>query len=82
MPAGGSLLYYMMVFGFASLCVVIFSAKPVSKGYDFVMDTTYAIFMWVINHVLLPPFAVLEKGLKAWGVGTVNWIGRQQGEKN
>ncbi len=78
MPEASSLLYYVMVFGFASLCVVVFASKPVSKGYDCVVDTTYAIFMWVVNHIILPPFAFLEKGLKSWGISTAEWIEKQK----
>ena len=78
MPAASSVLYYVMVFGFASLCVVVFASKPVSKGYDWVVDTTYAIFMWIVNHIILPPFAVLEKGLKAWGISTADLIEKQK----
>ncbi len=78
MPGTDNLLYYIMVFGFASLCVVIFSSKPVSKGYDFVVDTTYDIFMWIVTRVALPPFRVVEQGLVSAGLGLCSWIEKQK----
>ncbi|MBE6020301.1 MAG: hypothetical protein E7228_00980 [Clostridiales bacterium] len=42
-------VYYIMIFGLASLCVVVFASKPVVKGYDFVVEGSYKIFMWLLG---------------------------------
>lgn len=78
MPAADSVLYYVMVFGFASLCVVLFSSKPVSKAYDWFVDKTYDLFMWIVNHIFLALFGVVEKGLLALGFGTMGFIEKQK----
>ena len=49
LPEADSVLYYVLIFGLASLCVVVFSSKPVSRFYDFVVDGLYSVFMWRIT---------------------------------
>ena len=44
-------VYYLMIFGLASLCVVVFTSKPVIWGYDFVVEGTYKIFLWILNRI-------------------------------
>ena len=39
------ILYYVLIFGLASLCVVVFSSKPVVKGYDFVVEGSYNLLV-------------------------------------
>ena len=78
LPQAGSPLYLLLILGLASLCVVVFSSKPVSKFYDFVVDGLYDIFMWVINHIVLVIFGAVEKVLVLAGLGTVDWLGRQK----
>ena len=78
LPQAGTLLYYVLVFGLASLCVVVFSSKPVSKFYDFVVDGLYDILMWIIHHIVLAVFGAVEKVLVLCGLGTVDWLGRQK----
>ena len=46
------ILYYVLIFGLASLCVFVFSSKPVVKGYDFVVEGSYNLLL------KLKPFAV------------------------
>ena len=41
-------LYYVLIFGLASLCVFVFSSKPVVKGYDFVVEGSYNLFMKIL----------------------------------
>ena len=41
-------LYYVLIFGLASLCVFVFSSKPVVKGYDFVVEGSYKIFLKIL----------------------------------
>ena len=78
LPEADSVLYYVLIFGLASLCVVVFSSKPVSRFYDFVVDGLYDIFMWIITHIALPPFRVLEEGLKTLGDGMCSLIEKQK----
>ena len=78
LPQAGSPLYLLLILGLASLCVVVFSSKPVSKFYDFVVDGLYDIFMWVINHIVLVIFGAVEKVLVLAGLGTVDWLCRQK----
>lgn len=77
LPEASSVLYYVLVFGLASLCVVVFSSKPVSKFYDFVVDGLYDIFMWIVNHIVLTVFGFVEAVLVKMGLGTVDWLGKQ-----
>ncbi len=78
LPEAGSPLYLLLILGLASLCVVVFSSKPVSKFYDFVVDGLYDIFMWIIQHIVLVIFGAVEKVLALAGLGTVDWLGRQK----
>lgn len=75
------ILYYLLVFGLASLCVVIFSSKPFSKLYDFVVDGLYAVFMWLLHNVIVKPFGYLEQAMVWMGVSTINMIGKQKAKK-
>lgn len=79
-PTAGTVPYYALIFGLASLCVVVFSSKPVSKAYDFVVDGLYNVFMWIVNHIVLAVFGAVEKVLVALGIGTVEWLGKQKSE--
>lgn len=44
-------VYYILIFGFASLCVFVFSSKPVVKGYDFVVEGSYKILLWCLDKI-------------------------------
>lgn len=78
LPAAGTPLYYVLVFGLASLCVVVFSSKPISKAYDFVVDGLYTVFMRFVKNLLLPPFAALEKLLALCGAKLLSWTEKQK----
>ena len=80
-PPASSVLYYILIFGLASLCVVVFSSKPVSKFYDFVVDGLYDIFMWIVTHINNAVFGTLEKGLAFIGVRIADAIGVQKSHK-
>lgn len=47
LPDGGNgsdpnwVIYYLCIFGLASLCVVVFSCPPISKGYNWFFDFLY-----------------------------------------
>ncbi|MEG0829186.1 MAG: hypothetical protein RSD88_00995 [Anaerovoracaceae bacterium] len=57
LPDPNMFVYYICLFGFASLCVVVFSSPPVSKGYNavfaFLYDKIYInlkkIIMWALG---------------------------------
>lgn len=55
-------MYYVLIFGLATLCVVVFSMKPISKAYDWVMDTLYNLFMKIVG-VFLSLCKNTEEGL-------------------
>lgn len=41
LPEPNMFVYYLCLFGLASLCVVVFSSPPISKGYDALFDFLY-----------------------------------------
>ncbi len=51
-------MYYFLIFAFASLCVLVFSWKPISKGYDWIIENLYKVFMWLVAGL----FGILAKG--------------------
>ena len=57
------LVYYLMIYALASTCVLVFSSKPVSRGYDFVVDGLYSLGAWLINDVLLRLMGVFDRFL-------------------
>ncbi len=46
------ILYYILIFAYASLCVVIFSSKPIAKIYNFFVDGSYKIFEYFVKKVI------------------------------
>ncbi|GEM_PF-830535 len=68
-------VYYVMIFGLASLCVVVFSSKPVARAYDFVVDGSYSILIWLLNK-LQAGLGVVHEPLLKFVNGTVNYINR------
>ena len=81
LPAAGTFAYYALVLGLASACVIVFSSKPVSRFYDFVVDGLYTIFIKIIDIVQNFIFGPVEKALTGCGEGMVNWIGKQKKQK-
>lgn len=69
------IVYYLLIFGLASLCVVVFSSKPVVKIYDFVVEGS-----WKLLHWLLPKckvcLAVVHSPIEKGTVGFINRISR------
>lgn len=61
-----TIVYYILIFAFASLCVLVFSSKPISKGYDWVIESLYKVFMMLVNGV----FAILGYIDKGFIAGT------------
>ena len=78
LPQADSVWYYVLIFGLASLCVIVFSSKPVSKFYDFVVDGLYAVFMWLVQHILQPVLTGLEKILTMSASVMLNLLERQK----
>ncbi len=54
------MLYYVLIFAYACICVFVLSSKPISKMYDFVVDGSYKIFIYIVNKVVLM-LGVIEK---------------------
>lgn len=50
---GNVVVYYLLVFGLASLCVVILSSPPIVKIYDFLVDSLYNIYLKLKKLVLV-----------------------------
>ena len=71
-------LYYVLIYGLASLCVVTFSSKPVVKFYDFCVDGSYAVLMWLLEHIVVPAAGYVELGLVTVSNGVINAIGRDK----
>ena len=44
-------VYYLMIFGLASLCVFVFTTKPVIRGYDFVVEGSYRVFCLLLGRI-------------------------------
>ena len=77
-PAAGTFAYYGLILGFASLCVIVFSSKPVVKFYDFVVDGLYKVFMTLVNFLQNFIFAPVEQFLVFCGTKLVDTIGKQE----
>lgn len=62
-------VYYLMIFGLASLCVVVFTTKPVIWAYDLVVEGSYKIFLWLLSKISAF-LALLHRPVMAvcWGV--------------
>lgn len=41
LPEPDMAVYYICLFGLASLCVIVFSSPPISKGYNWIFDFLY-----------------------------------------
>ncbi|MEG1583966.1 MAG: hypothetical protein RR361_02790 [Anaerovorax sp.] len=51
--AGNVVIYYLLVFGLASLCVVVLSSPPVVKLYDLFVDSLYNLYLKLKKLVLV-----------------------------
>ncbi len=60
-PFNNQIVYYLCIFGGASLCVVVFSSPPVVKIYDFVLDGLYKIFVNIKNLIMYDEAPELKK---------------------
>ncbi len=56
-------LYYVVVFVVATVVSCVFASKPANKVYNWIMDGSYALFMAIINSIILPISGVVERGL-------------------
>ena len=46
------IIYYLLIFAFASICVFVFSSKPIVKIYDFAVDGSYKLFSLFVEMIL------------------------------
>ena len=42
-------VYYLIIFALAGLCVLVLSSKPVVKMYDFVVEGLWKVFLGLID---------------------------------
>ena len=73
-------LYYVLIFGLASLCAVGFSSKPVVKFYDFFVEGSWKIFCWLLDR-FFDFLGLLSIPVNAVKDATLNFIGAQAGGK-
>lgn len=67
-------VYYLLIFALASLCVLVFSSKPISKGYDWVIENLYTVFAWIVG-LVFKLLGGIDKGfLKAAGIFIKNLV--------
>jgi len=52
LPETNPVVYYGSIFGLASLCVLVFSSKPVAAFYDWFMEITYKITFEPVGKLL------------------------------
>lgn len=69
------LVYYLMIFGLASLCVVVFTTKPVIWLYDFAVEGTYHIFIWILQRIK-DLLGMIHKPLLALTLGAIKRVSR------
>lgn len=79
-PQSTSVLYYVLILGLASLCVVVFSSKPVSRAYDFIVDGLYDLFMKILLFLNEAVMGRIERALSFLGKGLVRFIDGQRPE--
>ena len=74
--ADNPVVYYLLIIGLASLCAVVFSSKPVAAVYDFVVEGTWKIFLWVLGRIekLLALVHIPVNAVKEWVLRTIGGI--------
>ena len=74
--ADNPVVYYLLIIGLASLCAVVFSSKPVAAVYDFVVEGTWKIFLWVLGRIenLLALVHIPVNAVKEWALRTIGGI--------
>lgn len=75
-PTDNPVVYYLLIIGLASLCAVVFSSKPVAAVYDFVVEGTWKIFLWVLGRIenLLALVHIPVNAVKEWALRTIGGI--------
>ena len=67
-------VYYVMIFALAGLCVFVFSSKPVVKAYDFVVEGLWKVFLWILDRCV-DVLALLHKPVAAVTQKVLDGIG-------
>ena len=73
-------VYYVMIFALAGLCVFVFSSKPVVKIYNFVVEGLWNVFMRLLDRcvdvlaLLHKPVAAVTQAVLE-GIGAIGVIG-------
>ncbi|MBQ4650323.1 MAG: hypothetical protein IJB73_06430 [Firmicutes bacterium] len=57
-------VYYGTIFVLVVLCCVVFTSKPVVKGYDFVVEGLWKVFCWILDRCV-DLLALLHKPVAA-----------------
>lgn len=68
------IVYYVMIFGLASLCVLVFSSPPVVKIYNFVVEGLWKVFIWLLARCV-DVLALIHKPVAAVTDFTLSHIG-------
>ena len=71
-------VYYLLIYALASLCVFVFSSKPVSKGYDFVVDGFYNICSMFMTKVFFPVMKTVEKAVSGAAEAILKLVEKQK----
>ena len=78
-PTDNPVVYYVLIIGLASLCAVVFSSKPVAAVYDFVVEGTWKIFLWLLARIvdLLALVHIPVNAIKEWTLRTIGGLGKE-----
>ena len=78
-PTDNPVVYYLLIIGLASLCAVVFSSKPVAAVYDFVVEGTWKIFLWLLARIvdLLALVHIPVNAIKEWTLRTIGGLGKE-----
>ena len=78
-PTDNPVVYYLLIIGLASLCAVVFSSKPVAAVYDFVVEGTWKIFLWLLARIvdLLALVHIPVNAIKEWALRTIGGLGKE-----
>ena len=73
-------VYYFMIFALAGLCVFVFSSKPVVKLYDFIVEGSYKILLFLLSKFSML-MGIAHKPVSASADAVINLIGKAGGSR-
>lgn len=78
-PTDNPVIYYLLIIGLASLCAIVFSSKPVAAVYDFVVEGTWKIFLWLLARIvdLLALVHIPVNAIKECALKTIGGLGKE-----